>query len=195
MLDILVFDDAFDKKIVDSLEKLLLGNEFPWFFNLQSVYGEFPYDPSIHPKIPNNCKESYQFTHSFFDSNQGASVMFEKIQQLLIKFPVKVDSVFRIKANLKTYVKEMEDSFCLPHVDFSDVKNLITAIYYVNDATGDTIIYNEKIGNIGDLTAKQTISPKKGRLIVFDGAYYHAGNSPKDDNPRVIINFNFGIND
>jgi ectoine hydroxylase-related dioxygenase (phytanoyl-CoA dioxygenase family) len=33
------------------------------------------------------------------------------------------------------------------------------------------------------------VAPKKGRLLVFDGALLHAGNTPRTNAPRININF------
>jgi len=55
-------------------------------------------------------------------------------------------------------------------------------IYYVNDSDGDTYL---KIGK----TTKR-ISPKKGRVLYFDGSIMHAANHPRKTNKRLIINFN-----
>ena len=68
-----------------------------------------------------------------------------------------------------------------PHIAF---------LYYVNDSDGDTIIFNEKEGHIGELTIKTRVSPKKGRLIIFGGNIYHAAGRPKKD-IRCVINYNF----
>ena len=37
----------------------------------------------------------------------------------------------------------------------------------------------------------KTVEPKKGRFVVFDGKYYHAGRHPNDHDTRLVINFNF----
>lgn len=66
---------------------------------------------------------------------------------------------------------------------------LLTAIYYVNDSTGDTIIFDQKFGHPGPLTVRTRVPPRKGRLVVFDGALLHAGNTPRTNGPRVNINF------
>jgi hypothetical protein len=77
----------------------------------------------------------------------------------------------------------------MPHVDFTPpVKGLVTAIYYINDSDGDTVMFNQ----LGDkLLPIQTITPKRGRLVMFNGARYHSGNCPTNDKPRALLNINF----
>ena len=55
-------------------------------------------------------------------------------------------------------------------------------IYYVNDSDGDTFL---KIGK-----SIKRVSPKKGRVLCFDGKTMHAANHPRKTNKRLIINFN-----
>lgn len=73
------------------------------------------------------------------------------------------------------------------HTDLElvDGHNFWTSIYYVNNSDGDTIIFNE------DLSVSEKISPKKGRLILFNGNRVHAGQPPMKSNKRIVINYNF----
>jgi ectoine hydroxylase-related dioxygenase (phytanoyl-CoA dioxygenase family) len=79
----------------------------------------------------------------------------------------------------------------MPHVDYKNTtEHLISAVYYVNDSTGDTLIFDQRFGHNGPLTVRTRVTPKKGRLVVFDGSLLHAGNTPRTNAPRVNINFN-----
>ena len=77
-------------------------------------------------------------------------------------------------------------------------------VYYINDTTGNTFIYDNIDGNnveinskyryndidYSKLTLTKSIEPKQGRVVVFNGALHHHGSYPKT-NDRYIINFNF----
>jgi len=85
-----------------------------------------------------------------------------------------------------------------PHVDFPYIKHN-SAIFYINDSDGDTILYNEEcpVGSkeqltLDDLTECKRITPKANRLLLFEGNYWHTGESPVDHARRVIFNMNFG---
>jgi hypothetical protein len=71
-----------------------------------------------------------------------------------------------------------------------------TLIYYVNDADGGTIIFNEKHNlTLDDLnTDQKTINTvdkaKRGRVVIFDGDHYHTGIIPTEKN-KILININF----
>jgi hypothetical protein len=79
----------------------------------------------------------------------------------------------------------------------------IAMVYYINDSTGDTCIYNNINGNNTETFQKNfnnvdynsyslltNVSPKMGRCVVFDGKLAHHGNYPLNGD-RFIINFNF----
>ena len=77
------------------------------------------------------------------------------------------------------------------------MKKGFTAIYYLNDSDGDTIIFNEKTMdpflNGEELSIKKRINNKKGRFVMFNQDYLHAGMLPINSDYRVVINFNFKI--
>ena len=61
-------------------------------------------------------------------------------------------------------------------------------LYYVCDSDGDTIIYNEKTISEKGLTVQKKVTPKQGRVVLFDGAYYHTAQQP-NNNIRCIVNY------
>ena len=68
------------------------------------------------------------------------------------------------------------------HVDTKEPHWVV--LYYLVDSDGDTIIYNTD-----NTTVMERVTPKQGRVVIFDGKYYHTAEQPKD-NVRCIINFN-----
>ena len=41
---------------------------------------------------------------------------------------------------------------------------------------------------INDLTIRQRVEPKKGRVLIFDGSILHTGCSPHKFKNRIILN-------
>ena len=72
-----------------------------------------------------------------------------------------------------------------PHVDI--VGDHFVILYYVCDSDGDTIIYNEKVKS-DNYTIQKRITPKQGRVVLFDGSYYHTAEQPTD-NIRCVVNY------
>ena len=78
-----------------------------------------------------------------------------------------------------------------PHTDLQ--QEHLVALYYVCDSDGDTIIYNEKLISEKGFTKKIKVTPKQGRVVIFDGLYWHTAEQPKKD-VRCILNFNISSN-
>lgn len=72
-----------------------------------------------------------------------------------------------------------------PHVD--QTRPHIVILYYCNDSDGDTFFFDRDHKTIID-----RVSPKKNRMVVFDGMIPHASSYPTTPY-RVTINLNFYI--
>jgi len=138
--------------------------------------------------------------------NQQVFDIVDKIQQLVCK-NINLDflKTYRCKINHTAPLDFEYTPLDLIHVDMKI--NHLAIVYYVNDSDGDTVIYNNNEGNdmgtmfkhingvqTNDFTLLKNISPKKGRLVVFDGNLYHYGDYPKT-NDRYIINIDIAAID
>ncbi len=105
----------------------------------------------------------------------------------LMKDYAEADSIVRCRLDLtllhsKKYIHP-------PHID-APIKHVAT-IVYLNDTDGDTVIYDKK-GEYGEtysnMKIKETIAPKAGRMLLFDGSYVHTGHSPSEHQTRILLN-------
>jgi hypothetical protein len=87
-----------------------------------------------------------------------------------------------------------------PHVDYGEPH--LTAVYYVNDADGDTVIFDQTFDDVSvadsgrhanesRFTINRAICPRKGTMICFDGRHYHASSYPTKASKRIAVTFNF----
>lgn len=189
MKDVLIIDQAVPKSIQDIVENIALGDKINWFRQKQATYAEGT--PKIFPVTPDSL-DVPQYTHTIYEENQPVSKLFGVILPVLTAIPYTIKQMIRIKMNMCVYAQtDNPNAHGMPHVDFTEIKEpLISAIYYVNDSTGDTLIFDQRFGQSAPLTIKTRVTPKKGRMVVFDGGLLHAGNTPKTDAPRLNINFN-----
>lgn len=192
--DLIVVENAISPENQDLLEQTMLGHSFAWYCQRNANYLE-----DAPPWIfeGNNGVETPQMTHLFYEKDTVRSDYFPLLLPLLTAMPFQLERLDKIKANLTVRNSKVQgEAYGAPHVD-TLLPGLKTGVYYVNDSTGDTYIFNEQCTGalnpmvFKDLTVKQRITPKKGTLVVFDGSLLHAGNCPRDDDPRVVINFNF----
>jgi hypothetical protein len=105
-------------------------------------------------------------------------------------------NLMKLKSNFNYNDSKSKDTCFIPHCDFEGVGGW-TLLYYINDADGETIIFDHKGMNyltLGkELQIKRTISPKQGSVVMFNQDYLHAGCPPTESDYRLIINYNITI--
>lgn len=195
---ILVYDDIVPEKLQDEIEQVLLGPDFPWYMSChKDEKGNFQtsdYSQGKKFEHNKNVQDIGQLVHTFMRINENnltvRSPYFDFILSVLeltvSKHNLKNVLVKRIKSNMKPSSSLLnEDSFGIPHKDYDDEHFVL--LYYVNDSDGDTVIFdNEK-----DLNIIKSVTPKKGRILLFDGKFYHAAGNPISSNYRAVVNYDF----
>ena len=92
------------------------------------------------------------------------------------------------------------------HIDTLN-PNTLVGVLYINESDGDTVIYDHKridggpednysyIQNLitsNSVIIKDQIKPKKNRLLLFSGDYFHEGKLPTKSKNRVALNIIVG---
>ena len=186
---ILVFDDIIDLEYQKRIKSILLGDEtfegyyFPWYFT-----------QDVTKQKDKDSQKRSAFFHGYVRDNDDTigtidSVFHYLIVSLLESACNKIDkqsvNVIQGRSFLQlpiNYKGEREDS---PHIDTSD--DHFVMLYYVCDSDGDTIIFKEKEKS-EKYTIQKRVTPKQGRVVLFDGAFYHTAEQPMD-NVRCVINY------
>jgi hypothetical protein len=117
-----ITNNYLSTKHLNTLNKVVLSNNFPWF--IQEIDESFP--------------EYKQFVHIFFKDNNFSSPHVSIIKPFLKKILYK--KLIRIKINLLTQTNKIIDHPY--HID-SNVKNSMTSIFYLNTNNGYTKIKNK----------------------------------------------------
>ena len=191
---ILVIDDFIDKEYQEDIKNVLLGAEewddlvFPWHY-IDDVTAAFEEGnqgrPGLsHVYVEHNDDETSEITSDFHD-------LFIPMLELacgILEVPsariIQGRSFLQFPLNLKS---EDDDT---PHIDLDEGKRHIVVLYYVKDSDGDTVIYNERTES--DIyTVKQKVTPKQGRVVIFDGGQYHTAQQAINS-VRCIVNYNLG---
>jgi len=170
MAEIKIIDNCIPVKQQDLIIKELLQNKyFPWFYR-EDVTADF------------NIKLSQQrpaLTHYFIlDKNpnsESLNLVLPIIDSLTKKQIIQCRGFLQFPLNLKL-IGSKHDT---PHTDFFYPHTVY--LYYVIDSDGDTLfLKNSKI--------VKKITPKKGRLVIFNGDIQHTAEQPKKG-VRCVINF------
>ena len=187
---IIVIDDfislEYQQKIKDEL--LGLDNDFPWLYS-EDVTGAGDYDSQHRPALghqyvsiddDNDTSEIESVYHHLFVPMLSKACKYLKMPQTevlqgrsFLQFPL---------VNVDTSVADT------PHIDLDEGFEHIVVLYYVIDSDGDTIIYNERTES-PSYTEKQRVSPKQGRVVIFEGGQYHTAAQPTKGT-RCIVNYN-----
>ena len=171
---IIVKDNLIPKELQDYYNTLVFGNT--------SVNAMLPLVCKYEPTATDNVVMPISFEHVLKSSTKLTEHYgnFSKVPQIVCS-ALNINFIDIIAARLFITVphKTTLDHYA-PHTDRPEEH--LGLIYYVNDSDGDTIFF------AGDKEL-QRVSPKKGRIVIFDGNTLHAGGFPTD-NPRCIVNYN-----
>jgi len=185
-----IYDDVVPLETQLQIESEMTSAYFPWYLSGGTNHGTVSIEEARETLLLDvpGTREYVQFFHYFARSGKLTSTIantsFNMFKEFCNAVGIKNEGTFRIKANLQTQCNfSKEEFFNTPHIDRLDDHTV--AIYYVNDSDGDTVIFNS------DMTIFKSITPKRGRMIVFNGKYYHAGRHPILSDKRIVINFNF----
>ena len=182
-----VFDDIVNLETQNKIKDLML-NKAMWSY-VSDV---------TNPQL--NDQQRPGFAHWFVKDEIITSDLHNEVLPILQNSLKKIDvrgdrrylqgrSFLQLPLNINN-----REKLDVPHVDLANFKHLVI-LYYVTNADGETVIYdnqfveNEKIPNFEDLKEKQRVMPKQGRVVCFDGFYWHTSQQPSKGT-RCIINYN-----
>ena len=171
---IIVRDDLVPQELQDYYHTLVFGNT--------NVNAMLPLVCKYEPTASENGSMPVSFEHVLRSSTKLTEHYgnFSKIPQIICS-ELNINLVDIIAARLFITVPHKTTlDYYAPHTDRPEEH--LGLIYYVNDSDGDTIFFE----NNKEL---QRVTPKKGRIVLFDGNTLHAGGLPTN-NPRCIVNYN-----
>ena len=183
---ILIFDDIIDLDYQNTIKEILLGDrqykgyDFPWYLT---------HDVTKPAKANSQLRPA--FFHGYVDYPSELSSIFHDlfirlIQNSCAKIDKKNVDAIQGRSFCQLPISSDKISVDTPHIDIKE--NHFVMLYYVCDSDGDTIIYNEKVDS-KEYTIKKSVTPKQGRVVLFDGGLYHTAEQPTKDT-RCVVNYN-----
>ena len=195
-----VYDNLLPKKFVDDICDYVCAPSFIWYLGpsgrtineekakkhpkfKNSTQLTHPFLSAKHPWVKTGIKEFYVPNKSIAikESNMINSLIIEFYKQLGESCTNK--RLHRIKANM--LLESTDNTPNPPHIDIIDMDHKVILLY-ANDSDGDTIIYEDEYGE----KVLDKITPKKGRILFFDGHHYHSSTPPVKSQRRIVVNIN-----
>ena len=187
--EILVIDDFVSLEYQEKIKQELMGigNTFPWYYT-EDVTGAGEYDSQHRPALAHeyvrinddDISEIDSVYHHLFTPMLSKACQYLKMPEMNV---IQGRSFLQFPLNLNS---SDDDT---PHVDLDEEEHTVV-LYYVVDSDGDTVIYNERVEST-TYTVKQKVTPKQGRVVIFDGRQYHTAQQPTKGT-RCIVNYNLG---
>ena len=184
---ILVIDDFIDKEYQQKIKENLMGdNDFPWYY-IDDVTAAYEEGNQGRPGL----------SHVYVEYNDdNTSEIVSEFHELFLPLLSKACQVLQVpKANIVQGRSFLQFPLNLsssdddtPHIDLDEGQRHIVVLYYVVSSDGDTVIYNERIQS-DVYTIKQKVTPKQGRVVIFDGGLYHTAQQALKK-IRCIVNYN-----
>jgi hypothetical protein len=187
-------DDVIPRLYQDQIEAEATSDKMAWFYSRESArrvqvaesYGGFSH-------------VAYRFNDPSAAPSPLTALLLPLLYSFCDKAGVPFKTLLRIRLGLFTQ-NAAGGPYHNPHVDF--YLPHYNALYYVNDSDGDTFLFNETYDDVslersveyardGKFTIAGQASPKRGRMIGFDGKHYHASMHPKLSPHRIAIAFSF----
>ena len=189
---ILVIDDFIDKDYQEDIKSYLMGDntfddcQFPWYY-IDDVTAAYEEGNQGRPGLSHVYVEYLEDKSSdvISDFHDLFVPLLSKACQVLQVPTAKIvqgRSFLQFPLNLKN---EDDDT---PHIDLDEGFEHTVVLYYVVTSDGDTVIYNQRTES-DVYTVKQKVTPKQGRVVIFDGGLYHTAQQALRQ-IRCIVNYN-----
>lgn len=175
-----VIDDVMPVVMQDQLIDICTQPEFTWSLLPDATYA--PMDP-LAKKM--NKPQYPSFSHLAIMDYRPKTGVAPLISSMLLCMGDKaeIDSKILYRARFGLYLPIRDaPKYNNIHVDMHQPHTVV--LYYVNDTDGDTFFFNN------NREVVERISPKKGRMVIFDGLTFHASSMPSKDY-RISLNLGY----
>ena len=192
--EIYVIDDFIDVEYQKDIRNVLIGKfqykkeDFPWYY-IEDITAAGDTGNQLRRALAHEyvryvdgekIGEKLSIFHHLF---------LPMLKDVCRRMNIKNINVLQGRSFLQFPLLLKDRSVDTPHIDIYNKEHLVV-LYYVCDSDGDTIIYNER-EQLGTYTIKQKVTPKQGRMVLFDGSLYHTAEQPLN-NVRCVVNYNLG---
>jgi hypothetical protein len=164
-----------------ALQEKILAPGFPWHY-ARATQKDGVDNPWLRGWV------HVVYDHGNWYSQDGEFIL-NHIVDMFAAVNEPATNIYRIRLVLNTitdqpYLNGAHVDFVWPHK---------TALLYLDDADGDTVIYEEtwREERPAAFTEAGRFAPAANRLVLFDGLRFHTGTTPARAARRVVLNVNY----
>ena len=177
--------DFFTQEEINIINQDVLGNTFPWYIHPNPTTDKYFF--MSHILIKRDDEKINSSVFSFFNII---------LERFLKEHNLKYKKITR--ACIKLTFSDKRFIYSDPHVDYSTPHSV--CIMYLNNTKGDTYIFDEPfkggptvfpVENIKELKVLKQIKPEQGKVIYYNGLYYHANSFCDEGKYRVLLVITF----
>lgn len=188
-----IIEDILPVNEFNEFYSYVMSTDFPWTYGRKANINTDDENPFLVGW------QNVAFNHGkwLYDPHR---IIENTVKRVLEKAGEKIDKLLRVRLILNTIADQPYPNGA--HTD--DVQPHKTALLYLNDSDGETIIYNEKYDLNYNFTSAAyftnvikegsilgTVDARANRLCIFDGLHYHTGTIPTKTARRVVLNINY----
>jgi len=182
----IILDDLIEEDLQNQIEDAMF--DCNWKFQMDNTYGS-NFLEKKYKKFLNPFK--YNISPSITTNLQSNSKIFQLFSPVIQKtcnhINFNLEKISRCLAGIQgVQVIREKNKICNIHIN-QKTPHLVL-LYYVNDADGETILFDKTTDDIQDddiyldekheFNVANKITPKQGRILLFDGRTYHSASSP-----------------
>jgi hypothetical protein len=185
----IILDDLIEEELQNQIEdamfdcdwKFMMDNTYDYNSKSMGIkYRKFlnPFKYDISPSIITNLQINQKVFRLFYPT----------IEKTCNHINFNLEKISRCIAGIQgVQVIRKQNKVCNIHIN-QRTPHLVL-LYYVNDADGETLLFDKTIDDIKDddvmylderheFNVVNKIMPKQGRILLFDGRTYHSASSP-----------------
>ncbi len=185
----IILDDIIGEELQNQIEDAMF--DCNWKFTMDNTYDYNSKSFGMkYRKFLNPFK--YDISPSIITNLQSNEKIFKIFSPVIKKtcnhINFNLEKISRCIAGIQgVQVIREKNKVCNIHIN-QKIPHLVL-LYYVNDADGETILFDKTIDDIQDendmylderhkFNVVNKITPKQGRILLFDGKTYHSASSP-----------------
>ena len=175
-----VYDDVIPAVMQEQMHNMFIDQGFQWGFLPDATYEPrdilaYKMDKPKFPSFSHVALKEYQ------PKTQTAGMISSHVLCMSDVAGLDPGHVYRMRIGLYLPIANAPLHNNM-HVDMKIPHTVI--LYYVNDADGDTFFFDRNREIVDRIT------PKRGRMVVFDGNTLHASSMPTKDH-RISLNIGY----